>query len=168
MKNQRQPEMCSNCGAVVKFVSSDYVFAESGLKNVVLAGIPVAACRICGNQDVEIEALEEVLRRIAMEVIAQPHRLSGHEIRFLRKHCGLTQASFAALLHAHVTTVSKWENGGDIPGEQSDRLIRTVALAMGEGLQGKLTEVVRGFPAIKKTLRRSKIVIGAIGGPVAA
>lgn len=168
MKNQRQPEVCSNCGAPVKFVNSDYAFTESGLKNVVLAGVSVAACRICGNRDVEIEALEEVLRRIALEVIAQPHRLSGDEIRFLRKHCGLTQASFAALLHAHVTTVSKWENSDDIPGEQSDRLIRTVALAMGEGLQGKLTDVVRGFPAIKKTLRRSKIVIGAIGGPVAA
>ena len=90
MKNRRQPEMCGNCGAAVKFVNSDYPFAESGLKNVVLAGIPVAVCRACGNQDVEIAALEEVLRRIALEVIAQPHRLSGDEIRFLRKHCSLT------------------------------------------------------------------------------
>ena len=34
-------------------------------------------------------------------------------------------------------------------GAQSDRLIRAIALGLGEGLKGKLEELVRKFPEIR-------------------
>ena len=34
-------------------------------------------------------------------------------------------------------------------GEQSDRLIRAVTVACGEGLKGKMEQVVRSFPEIQ-------------------
>ena len=45
--------------------------------------------------------------------------------------------------------LSEWENDQDKVGAQSDRLIRAIALSLGEGLKGKLEEVIRKFPEIQ-------------------
>lgn len=42
-------------------------------------------------------------------------------------------------------------------GDQSDRLIRALALALGEGLKGKLEEVVREFSQIRDSRKRVHI-----------
>lgn len=47
------------------------------------------------------------------------------------------------------TTLSKWENNDDRVGDQSDRLIRLLVLALGEGLQGFMAGTVEAFPKIK-------------------
>jgi transcriptional regulator with XRE-family HTH domain len=75
-------------------------------------------------------------------------------VRYLRKYLGMTQDKFAELLHIHKSNLSKWENNQDKIGEQSDRLIRTIVLTLGEGLQKKAAEVVRAFPEIRETTRK--------------
>ena len=48
------------------------------------------------------------------------------------------------------TTLSKWERDHWRPGPASDRLVRLVALALGEGLEKELKELVSStFPQIK-------------------
>jgi len=43
----------------------------------------------------------------------------------------MTGEEFSKLLKIDKTTLSKWENNADPVGEQSDRLIRTIAFAKG-------------------------------------
>ena len=140
---------CTNCGAAARIVRGSYDFAESGLKRVRLQGIELIVCRQCGNIDPILPRVNDLMRLLAVAVVAKPYRLAGDEIRFLRKYLRMTGDEFGRLLHINRTNLSKWENDEDKIGPQSDRLIRTIALSLGEGLKEKLEELIRKFPEIQ-------------------
>ena len=148
---------CTACGHPARVVRGDYPFTESGLRNVVLVGIDRVRCDNCGNEDVIIPRLNELMRVLAFAIVSQPYPLQGDEIRFLRKHLNMTQTKFAELIDIHNTNLSKWENDEDKPGEQSDRLIRLVAVALGEGMKERIEEVVRAFPHMRERPRPSRM-----------
>jgi transcriptional regulator with XRE-family HTH domain len=54
----------------------------------------------------------------------QPYPLSGADIRYLRKQLGLSARQWAVLLRIDSATLSRWENGEEPIGSQSDALIR--------------------------------------------
>lgn len=144
---------CSSCGSVAKVVRGTYPFNESGLKNVVLCGIELIECPNCGNVDPIIPRMNELMRVLAIAVISQPYRLRGEDLRFLRKFLGKNGKEFCELLHVDRATLSKWENNEDPVGPSNDRLIRTVVLGLGNGLQEELQKIIKLFPQIedKKT-----------------
>jgi len=146
-------ETCSNCGAAADLVRGPYRFDESGLKNVVLLGVEMIRCPKCGNQDVALPRVNKLVRALALAVVSKPYRLNGNEVRFLRKYLGMSGEGFARLLHVEKTTLSKWENDAPPIGQQSDLLVRTVVLSLGEGLQSHAGEVVRRFEHIRKPPR---------------
>lgn len=152
---------CSACGAPAKIMRGSYEFKECGLRRVVLESIDLIRCGKCKNVDPIIPRLNELMRVVALALIRKPFGLVGQEVRFLRKYLGMTGEEFAGLLHVDKTTLSKWENGEDPVGGQSDRLIRLVALALGEGLNESLVEVdIRtSFPQIKDARRKLPIHI---------
>lgn len=118
---------CSNCGAPAEVVRADYDFsAEAGL-TVVLEGIDVVQCKKCGNVDPIIPKLGPLMRVLAKALIEKRYPLTGPEVRFLRKHLGKSGDDFAKLLHVDRTVLSRWENGANAIGDQSDRLIRLIA-----------------------------------------
>jgi DNA-binding transcriptional regulator YiaG len=121
---------------------------------VILSGIELIRCRKCGNVDPVIPSLNELYRALALALVSQPFRLQGEDVRYLRKYLGMTQDTFAELLHIHKSNLSKWENNEDNIGQQSERLIRTVVLTLGAGLQKNAADVVRAFPAIRETTRK--------------
>jgi putative zinc finger/helix-turn-helix YgiT family protein len=145
---------CGNCGETANVIRGDYRYKESGLRNVILSGVELIRCPKCGAEDPVIPRMNELHRALALAVASQPFRLQGEDVRYLRKYLGMTQDKFAELLHIHKSNLSKWENNEDKIGEQSDRLIRTVVLTLGEGLQKKAADVVRAFPAIRETTRK--------------
>ena len=142
---------CSNCAKDAKTVRGSYDFKESGLSNVVLQGIQLIRCSYCGNEDPIIPRINDLVRLLTVAVISKPYRLQGGEVRFLRKYLRMTGDEFARLIDVDKTTLSKWENSDDPVGPQSDRLIRMMALALGDGLQEKLDEIIRvSFPKISR------------------
>jgi len=151
---------CSACGTPAKVIRGDYEFAESGLKHVILQGIELVQCDRCGNEDPIIRHVNALMRALAQAVVCKPYRLQGREVRFLRTYLGMTAGQFARLLHVDKTTLSKWENGHDPVGEQSDRLIRMYALVLGEGLQKEQRHVVNDcFPQIRHSSRSLRVRI---------
>lgn len=48
--------------------------------------------------------------------VAGPNKHSGWQIQLLRKQAGMTQAELAKNVGVHQATVSKWEQGDDMPG----------------------------------------------------
>lgn len=152
-----KPTECNACGAVANVVRGSYAFTECGLKNVVLQGVEIIQCPQCGDEQVVIPHLDELMRTLAVAVISQPFRLQGEDVRFLRKYLKMTQVEFASYLEIDKTNLSKWENNDDKIGEQSDRLIRSIALALGDGLKEHMEEVVRSFPRIHKSRRRPRL-----------
>lgn len=150
---------CSNCGAIAKVVRGDYPFKESALRNVVLLGIGLVKCDKCGNIDPIIPRVSVLMRTLALAVISQPYRLRGDQVCFLRKFLGKSGKEFCELLGINKATLSKWENGEDPVGASSDRLIRLVALGLGEGLHEPIKPLLDRFAEIKNISRRPKIEI---------
>jgi DNA-binding transcriptional regulator YiaG len=149
-RSQAVPNIeCTNCGAHARTVRGSYDFAECGLKNVRLLGIEMIVCDDCGNADPVIPRVSALMRLLAAALIAKPYRLAGAEIRFLRKYLRLTGDELCRLMHVNRASLSKWENGEDRIGPQSDRLIRAIALSLGEGLNVMLEQAIRKFPEIQ-------------------
>ncbi len=140
-------QVCANCGQVAHIVRSSYEFDESGLP-VTLLGIQVIRCKRCGTTDPIIPAMDQLMQVIALAVINMPDRLEGKEVRFLRKYLGMTGQVFASIIGVDKSTVSRWENDQDPVGQPSDRVIRMVAMSLGNGLEEQLKELVTHFPDI--------------------
>jgi putative zinc finger/helix-turn-helix YgiT family protein len=150
---------CTNCGARAPVVRGRYQFKEVGLKNVELQDVELGRCPKCGNEDAVLPRVNQIMRVIALALIGKPYRLRGEEVRFLRSFLGMTADKFSRLAHVDKATLSKWENGEDPVGAQSDLLIRMLALALGDGLQDKTSAIVEGFPKISRRQKPVKIQV---------
>jgi putative transcriptional regulator len=121
----KQVKLCRTCGeGETKTTTENHLYVESGLPNVVLGGVQVRRCPECGAFEVLLPRVAELHRVIAKAVILKPARLSGAEVKFLRKHLGWSGADFAAHMGVDPTTVSAWENERKPFGTSSDRLLR--------------------------------------------
>jgi putative zinc finger/helix-turn-helix YgiT family protein len=139
---------CTNCGEQVTPERRNYRYAESGLSNFVLQGIEVADCPNCGNSDVIIPRMAKIHRAIALALANSPARLTGEQLRFLRKHLGLTGDQFGRYLHTDRTKISKWERGEDRIGPANDRLVRLLAAALDGELRPCVSAVAEHLPEI--------------------
>lgn len=149
---------CSTCGADTRIVRGHYNLDTMGIPAVVV-NMEKAECEQCGNVDPIIAHLNDLMRTVALAVVCSPNGLRGVDVRFLRKYMGKTAEEFGKLLNVDKTTVSKWENGHDPVGDQSDRLIRLTVVALGEGLEEKLKAVVENLPQIGTSYRPMNIQV---------
>jgi len=95
------------------------------IKNAVLRH----QCDACGMDGIEIPDSAGLEAAIAVARIMAPVALSGPDIRFLRKACGMTGKEFAEAVAVDNATLSRWEKPfgfGEGHGEVSDRNIREV------------------------------------------
>jgi putative zinc finger/helix-turn-helix YgiT family protein len=111
----------------------DHRYKECGLPHVTLIGIKIGRCSQCSNYEITIPHIEELHRLIAKALIEKPNRLSGSEVRFLRKSLGLSGSDFAKRIGVAQETVSRWENDAAAIGGSADRLLRFLVA------QGRLT-----------------------------
>jgi len=110
-------------------------------------------CNQCGNEDPIIPQLNELMRVLALAVVKKPCPLNGEEVRFLRKFLKMTGEEFGRHLGVSKHHVSKWENGADPVGPQSDRLIRAITVCFSQDLGEHIESIGRVFPEIEDTLR---------------
>jgi putative zinc finger/helix-turn-helix YgiT family protein len=120
---------CRNCGkAEMSSRAETYLYKESGLPSVVLVGVEVRRCPSCGHHELVLPRVAELHRTIAHALIHKHSRLSGAEVRYLRKHLGWSGADFARHVGVDPSTVSNWENDKDPIGSASDRLLRLMVV----------------------------------------
>ncbi|SEF99277.1 Helix-turn-helix domain-containing protein [Bryocella elongata] len=136
---------CSNCGSESATTQGVYQFRESGLNNVTLTGIELLTCKECGNTDPVIPNVNDLMAALAWHIATRKYRLNGEEVRFLRKYLKMSATEFAKLIATDRSTLSNWENGKQKIGPQSERLIRSVVLALGDGLKERTEEGVQSF-----------------------
>lgn len=116
---------CEECGSAVT-VEHDAVrrYDFGGLPHVELHGVEVTHCPACGMEEIAIPRIEQLHRVLATHFINQTRAVAPTEIRFLRKHIGLSTADFAKCIGVSRETVSRWETGNKPMGSQADRLLR--------------------------------------------
>jgi len=124
---------CAQCDSVdLEEVKLDHPYEECGLPNVTLIGVPARKCQNCGAVRLRIPAIEGLHRTLALTVLRKPSRLTGAEVRFLRKYIGLSGADFAKRIGAEPETVSRWENDKQGMGPQTERLLRLLVVTIGQ------------------------------------
>ena len=67
---------------------------------------------------------------IARAIVETEVRLTGPEIRFLRKRLGKKAVEFAQIVGVTPEQVSRWENNANLPDASTDKLIRAYELTM--------------------------------------
>lgn len=129
---------CFECGKVMKEKSIRHHYVECGLPNVYLDGVSEFTCPECNTSFVDIPGPEQLHIVLAMAIANSPEKLTGPEIKFLRKEVCMTGKSFAQFIGVDPVTLSRWENDkGDANKEDSnDHLIRMAfKIMMGNRLQ---------------------------------
>lgn len=153
--------VCGNCGKSARNVRGDYQFKESGLRNLVLRNIEMVRCGHCGNVDTVLHRADHIMRAIAQAVLWKPYRLNGDEIRFLRKHVGLTEDELAEYISVDKTTLSKWENNEDPIGLQSDLFLRAVVMSLDEQLREGVPKLIQYFREAVNKQERVRVEVDA-------
>lgn len=119
---------CLECGAAMRTRREVVPFEKPiGLPGVHLDTL-VARCPKCGWYEVIVPNLEGLHQAVARNVVEKDARLSGAEIRFLRKVLGWSGADFAEHMGTSAETVSRWETEATPMGPQADRLLRLMVM----------------------------------------
>jgi putative zinc finger/helix-turn-helix YgiT family protein len=137
-------EACNSCGKEARIITGNYRFDEVGLP-VILKDVKLRECKECGSTDPIIPNLNGLMHAIAFAVVTHPCKLRGEEVRFLRKYLGMGGEHFSKLVDVDKTTLSKWENGQQDIGKNSDRLIRFVAVSKSPELRQQIDEFLREY-----------------------
>lgn len=102
-----------------------YHYTESGLSNVWLKNGYVIKKTPYG-EGVSIQDVEG-LHKLIGTLISQRPKLTGKELRFLRKEMELSQRALGEVLGTSEQNISLWERRGNVP-KVSDRLIKLIYL----------------------------------------
>lgn len=115
---------CIECGREALLVKKPIVLYDGiRVQNVYLRNAEVEVCRHCGGETPVIRNIKKVHLMISLGIALQPTKLSGDEVRFLRKSMRLTVAEWAARIGIAAETFSRWENGRS-PAQQVEKLAR--------------------------------------------
>lgn len=102
-----------------------YHYTECGLKNVWLKNGYVRKNTPYG-EGVSIQDVEG-LHKVIGSIIAKRPKLTGPELRFLRKEMGMSQKAMATFVGTSEQNISLWERRGRVP-QTADRLIKLAYL----------------------------------------
>lgn len=120
---------CDECeGAVATEHNAVRRYDIGGLPHVELHGVVVTRCPGCGKEGITIPRIAQLHRVLAEGFVTQRRMLAPPEIRFLRKHIGLSAADFAQRMGVARETVSRWETGAKPMGAVADRLLRLLVV----------------------------------------
>lgn len=125
-------EFCIDCGAETATVEllPSYDDDAFGIPITIKKAVLRHRCESCGMDGIEIPDADALEAAVAVARILVPIVLGGHEIRFLRKACGMSGKEFAREMRVDNASLSRWEkcdrSSGDGHGEVTDRRIREV------------------------------------------
>lgn len=107
-----------------------YHYTESGLSNVWLVnGYTLHKTKY--GKGVAIHDVDGLHKAIAQALANKP-RLTGAEVRFLRKEMGMSQAGLGGLLGVTDQAVALWERKGRVP-KTAERLLRLIYVERNNG-----------------------------------
>ncbi len=134
---------CTQCRATVRVERRNYDYKECGLPNVTLVNVPVGNCPECGREYLSLPRVSLLHRTISKAIVSKPHAMTAAEVCFLRKTLGWSNSDFASWMGVREETVSRWQNGAQIPPAE-DRLLRMLVVGA-EPIRDYSLEVLRNI-----------------------
>jgi transcriptional regulator with XRE-family HTH domain len=77
---------------------------------------------------VAVPDAEELAAAVALALCFMPARLTGQEVRFMRRVLGMTGQELAAAVEMDAATLSRWEHGKQEVGAWADKAVRMAAV----------------------------------------
>ncbi len=128
MKVSASNEKCEKCGgALITRTLPEYRNdALMGIPGVVIVNaVEEVRCGKCGRVAATgFPNLEGLITAVAVARVSAPQKLSGRDVRFLRKALGWSSKELAAKLEVRDETVSRWKNAKEPVGPTSEKLLR--------------------------------------------
>lgn len=117
---------CSECrkGLLQKTIKPEHEEDLGGIVVRLLNSVQLYKCTNCDYEEVVIPDLEGLAKAVALIRALNPVRLSGSELKFIRKTLDMTQKEFAEKMDLAPETLSRWENNHPGTGEYSEKLLR--------------------------------------------
>jgi putative zinc finger/helix-turn-helix YgiT family protein len=119
---------CDKCktGLLQKSVKPEHIEDLGGVVVKIINAVRVFKCTNseCGDERTAIPESQSLVRAAAVFRALDPVRLSGKEVRFMRRALDMTQAEFAKRMDLSPETVSRWETGARGTGSASEKLLR--------------------------------------------
>jgi YgiT-type zinc finger domain-containing protein len=116
---------CYECGSTMEGKLENYRYTECGLSSVVLKNVLVFRCKECGVSQAQICDAAALHRVLACMILMKETRLSGLELRFLRKVAGYSATDFAVVSGTSKSVMSRWEHRPAL-AKQTYRLVRLI------------------------------------------
>jgi len=117
-----------------------YHYRECGLPNIFLEN-GFKKIKTPYGEAVSIESVEGLHKLIGDELVYKKPRLTGAELKFLRKELGLSQRVFGSLAGVQEQTVSLWERG-EIDTPESAAIVIRVLYKEEHNPKGKLPQIL--------------------------
>ncbi len=114
---------CTECGSAMTKTTGDHLYTESGLDNVTLRNTTKYDCSKCGAKRVNILAMAQLHKAIAIALANKPSRLRSIEVKYLRDYLDLSNKDFAELMGVTEGQASRWTTTEQI-GVPAERLLR--------------------------------------------
>lgn len=126
-----------------------YHYTECGLRNIWLVNGYVIKNTPYG-EGVSIQDVEGLHKFIGESITKRP-KLTGPELRFLRKEMGMPQKALAVFVGTSEQNVSLWERRGRVP-QAADRLIKLAYLEnTSDGGNVKIREIIERLNDLDST-----------------
>lgn len=121
---------CDECGGQLA-VKRNAVrrYSIGGLPHIELHGVEVTTCNKCGQESIAVPRVGQLHKVLAASILRLHRKLAPTEVRFLRKHIGLSGNEFAQRMGVTRETISRWENGNLSISALADRLVRLLVVS---------------------------------------
>jgi putative zinc finger/helix-turn-helix YgiT family protein len=106
---------CMECGTeMLRYIKPEHVEDLGGVVVCIRNAVLIERCPECGEEESAIPNMKGLVCAAALARALNPVRLSGKEIKFIRRALGMTQKEFSNKVEVTIETLSRWEN--DVPG----------------------------------------------------
>ena len=133
-----------------------YHYRECGLRNVWLTN-GFDQHETAYGPGIAIHDLPGLHRAIGRGLISKGGRMTGNELRFLRREMALSQAKLATLLGNEAQTVALWEKRGGQP-KIADRFIRALWREQDEG-NAQIRDMIERLADMDEAEGNARIVV---------
>lgn len=116
---------CRKCGGLLeRSIRPEHTEDLGGVVVKVLNAVQVLSCAKCKTEMTAIPDEDGLGRATAISRALNPVRLSGREVKFLRRVLDMTQVKFAEAMELTPESVSRWETDARGVGGACEKLVR--------------------------------------------
>lgn len=116
---------CMECeNEMLRYIKPEHTEDLGGVVVCIRNAVLVERCNTCGEEESTIPDMRGLVCAAALARALNPVRLSGKEIKFIRRALRMTQKEFANKVDVAIETISRWENDAQGCGGFTEKTLR--------------------------------------------